>query len=61
MSTEPTQSTEAALESETDADSRLSIPTCPKCGEILPEDTTTGWSGECPSCHRVHSPNEVFR
>lgn len=59
MSAEPAQLTEAALESE--SDSRLSIPTCPNCGTILPEDTNTEWSGECPSCHRVSSPNEVFR
>lgn len=37
------------------------IPSCLACGTILPEDTTTGWSGECPSCHRTNDPEEVFR
>lgn len=59
MSTEPAaELTEAALE--TDEDSRLTVPTCPACGTILPTDTTSGWNGECPSCHRINDPNEVF-
>ena len=36
------------------------IPSCLACGTILPEDTTPGWSGECPSCHRINGPEEVF-
>lgn len=41
-------------------DVTLTVPSCPSCGTILPEDSTTGFSGECPSCHRVNRPEEVF-
>lgn len=63
MSTEPAPKparAETETETERDTEPRLAVPSCPACGTIIPEDTTTGWTGECPSCHRINNPEEVF-
>lgn len=38
----------------------LGTITCPTCGVILPTDTTTNPTVECPRCHEVTTvPTEV--
>lgn len=57
----PRSSSDERDEIETESNAvTLTVPSCPSCGTILPEDTTAGFSGECPSCHRVSNPEEVF-
>lgn len=46
------------VEDEDETNDRLA-ESCPSCGSILPTDTGA-WDGECPSCHRINEPGEVF-
>ena len=62
MSSSPTPvpiATEPEPEAET-SDVNLTTASCPCCGSIIPLDVRPDASLECPTCHRVNDPSEVF-